>query len=398
METLETTERSIINLKRQAKMEYYLERPEEYSVEEIPKGTYDSNQWTAKSIGAELVIRGAEKDIFIHEKPRAHKETRKTYTPEHIQKSLENLKLDPKPGPIEGYPKFDETKLSTRTYIIITNLNLANDFYNILPITEYVVVPKRRGRRKKVDTADPNADIPEGSIITIRPSDGSVIGVDLKAVGKTGKRGIFGNSITIVMIIDGKRLNFKVCLNGKFQMTGAKSLEQSEKCIKFFWNYLKDTSVYNLRGEYFEAYFRPVMCNVGFKLGFMINREKLNQCFIDNHPYYPSLWENSIGSAGANIKMPIANPDGVQVKKLRCVNGKWMGSFISWGKLKERFSVDKKKKNAKEEAKYTTFLVFHRGKVNMSSMDLSIMPEPYYRFMQIIKIFRKDVEEKLALE
>lgn len=318
------------------------------------------------------------------------------FIPEYIQKSLDSFQLEPKPVPIEGYPKFEETNLSTKTYIITTNLTLDPKFYLSLPITRYVVVPKKRGRRKKVDTVDPNSDIPNGSIITILPGDGTVIGVDLKSVGKSGKRGRFGNSVTMVMIVEGKKLNFKVCLNGKFQMTGVKTLVQAEKCIKFFWSYLRDTQAYTLRGEYFESYFKPVMCNVGFQLGFMINRERLVQYFSMQHPYYPSLWENSLGSAGANIKIPISNPDVVKVKKLRFVNGKWMGSFISCGQLKKLFPDDKKKKTGKYEEKYTTFLVFHRGKVNMSSMDLSIMNEPFYRFLQIIQNCREEIEEKIV--
>lgn len=321
--------------------------------------------------------------------------------PEHVQKSLESLKIDSRAGPVEGFPKFEAANLSTRTFIVITNLNLDPVFYKVFPTIKYIIVPKKRGRRKKVDTVDPNADIPDGSIITIRPPNEKVIGVDLKSVGRDGgeERGFFGNSVTFVMFVGGKKINFKVALNGKFQMTGAKSLEQAEKCVNFFWNYVRDEQVYTLRGEYFEAYFRPVMCNIGFQLGFMINREKLNRYFIDNFPFYPSLWENSLGSAGANIKIPIANPDGVQVKKIRWVEGKRMGSHISYGKLKERFPDDKKKKkgDSSEEVKYTTFLVFHRGKVNMSSMDLSIMSEPYYRFLQIIKSCREEIEEKLTL-
>jgi hypothetical protein len=333
------------------------------------------------------------KTVTMHEKQTQKKIS---FTPEHIVKSLESLKLSPKPGPIEGYPKFEETNLSTKTYIITTNFDLTPKFYLSLPLTKYIVIPKKRGRRKKVDIVDPNANIPDGSIITIIPGDGTVMGVDLKNGDKSGRRDSFGNSITIVMIVDNKKLNFKVCLNGKFQMTGVKNLSQAEKCIKFFWNYIRDKKIYSLRGEHFEAYFRPVMCNIGFQLGFMINREKLVQYFSLHHPYYPSLWENSLGSAGANIKIPISNPDMVRVKKLRYVNGKWMGSCISHGQLRNLFPDDKKKNDKKSDEKYTTFLVFHRGKVNMSSIDLPIMLEPFYRFIQIIQNCREEIEEKIV--
>ena len=321
--------------------------------------------------------------------------------PSHIQKSLENLKLEPKPEPIEGYQRFEDSNLSTRTYIIHTNMILDKKFARSLPITPYVVIPKKRGRRKKVDLPDPNVNIPDGSIITVIPDDGSgtVLGVDLKHHGKKGKgkRQGFGNSTTIVMVIERKLINYKVSTNGKFQMTGVKNIQQAEKCIKFFRRYIKNTDSYTLNGTYFEAYFRPVMCNIGFSLGFMINRERLDQYFSYNYPQYPSLWENSLGSAGANIKIPLINSDLVKVEKIRFVDGKWMKSNITFGQFKNRFP-DKKKKNNKGDEKYSTFLVFHKGKVNMSSMDLSLMAEPYYRFLNIIKECREEIEEKLSPE
>ncbi len=312
----------------------------------------------------------------------------KAYLP-HIQKSLETLHLSPPPGPIEGYPKFEDSKISTRTFIINTNLSLEEKFYLELPITRYIIVPKKRGRRKKVDAPDPNADIRDGSIITVRSDDGAVRGVDLKKPRKP-----FRNSTTIVMIVEGKMINFKVSQNGKFQMTGCKTWEQAEKCIKFFWKHVRDREVYTLSGKYFEAYFRPVMCNLGFPLGFMINRERLDSYFNLNYPQYPSMWESSQGSAGANIKFPIHDIENTKIKRLRFREGKWMSSFTTYGEHKKLFPGNKKN----EEEKYTTFLVFHKGKVNMSSTDSSMMAAPYYRFLQIIDECRGAVEEEIEAE
>lgn len=313
---------------------------------------------------------------------------KRPYLP-HIQKSLETLHLSPPPGPIEGYPKFEDSKISTRTFIINTNLSLEEKFYLALPITRYIIVPKKRGRRKKVDTADPNADIRDGSIITIRSDDGKVRGVDLNKPLK-----VFRNSTTIVMIVEGKMINFKVSQNGKFQMTGCKSWEQAEKCIKFFWKHAKDHKVYTLSGKCFVAYFRSVMCNLGFPLNFMINRERLDSYFNLNYPQYPSMWESSQGSAGANIKFPIHDLENVKIKKLRFLEGKWMRSFITYGEHKKLFPGNKKN----EDEKYTTFLVFHKGKVNMSSTDSSMMAAPFYRFLQIINECREDIEEQIEAE
>jgi TATA-box binding protein (TBP) (component of TFIID and TFIIIB) len=313
----------------------------------------------------------------------------------HIQKSLETLTILPKQTFIKDYPKFEESNLSTRTFIINTNLVLVKKFIFILPTIEYIITPKKRGRRKKVDLPDPNINIPEGSIITIIPDDGSVIGIDLKNINRPNKkRKIFRNSTTIVMIIENKRINFKISLNGKFQMTGCKSLQQAEKCVKYFWGYIKDTDTYSLSGEFFEAYFRPVMCNISFYLGFMINRENLDYYFTMNYPQYPSFWETSIGSAGTNIKFPVTNLDKINIKKLRYSDNKWMKSFVSYEQYKNLFCVEKKKK---DDGKHTTFLVFHKGKVNMSSVDLEMMDDPFYSFVNIINECRHEIEEKIIV-
>ena len=48
------------------------------------------------------------------------------------------------------FPKFNDIKVSTKTFIVMTNLTLnITELFEYLPITEYYVVPKRRGRKKK---------------------------------------------------------------------------------------------------------------------------------------------------------------------------------------------------------------------------------------------------------
>ena len=67
-----------------------------------------------------------------------------------------------------------------RLLIGISNVDLdIEQIFNKLPITPYVVVQRRRGRKKKEQDPDPNKDIAIGSIITAKLA-GLVKGVDLK--------------------------------------------------------------------------------------------------------------------------------------------------------------------------------------------------------------------------
>ena len=79
-----------------------------------------------------------------------------------------------------NFPDFDDIKVSTKTFIAMTNLKIdLNKLFDFLPITEYIVVPKKRGRKKKNASEDPNVDIKSGSIITMK-FENNLKGVDLK--------------------------------------------------------------------------------------------------------------------------------------------------------------------------------------------------------------------------
>ena len=68
-----------------------------------------------------------------------------------------------------NYIKFNDVPISTQTIISVSNLKFnLNTMYQYLPITDYVIVKKKRGRKKKVEVANPNENIPPGSIISIQ--------------------------------------------------------------------------------------------------------------------------------------------------------------------------------------------------------------------------------------
>lgn len=304
-------------------------------------------------------------------------------------------------------PKFEDIPVSTRTSIVMTNLTLdIRALHQHLPVTPYVVIPKRRGRKKKSAVVDPNKDIANGSIITI-DFENVLRGVRLKKKKKSvAKKGedYFRNSVTVVMVMGGKHINFKISRNGKFQMTGCKTDDHAENCIKYIWKYIKDypdkpdaegPRIYQMEGTEFRALFIPAMRNIDFGLGFNIDRERLDRYF-NNETNYNSLLETSIGYTGVNIKIPFKKPiTELQLKELVWEGDDWgeprsipFSEYLDMLKPKER-----EKKLRKD--RYHTFLVFHSGKIIMSSLCEDFARDTYYEFMDIIRKNHDRFQERL---
>jgi TATA-box binding protein (TBP) (component of TFIID and TFIIIB) len=297
------------------------------------------------------------------------------------------------------FPKFEDIPVSTKTFIVMTNITLnIKKLFDFLPITDYVLVPKRRGRKKKNTVTDPNKNISDGSIITIDLAN-NVRGVVLKKKKKKDGKSTdyFRNSVTIVMVIDGKKINFKISNNGKFQMTGCKKDTHAERCVKYIWNYIKDTKdIYTLReNESFKAIFIPAMRNIDFSLGFILDREKLDEYF-NTFTQYCSLLETSIGYTGVNIKIPVKKAiTDLSIKELVYKESDWMvPKTIPYQTYLDTLKPKEMQKKLDKE-RFNTFLVFHSGKVIMSSMCEEFARDTYYEFLDIIKNNYKQFEEKL---
>ena len=331
-----------------------------------------------------------------------------------VKESVKELDFKhPSNKPELVFPDFDSIPVSTKTFIVMTNIILdINKLFDFLPVTEYTVIPKRRGRKKKNEPVDPNKDIPSGSIITLEYQN-NIRGVDLKRKKKNKdvkKRGnYFRNSVTIVMIMDGKNINFKVSRNGKFQMTGCKHDDHAERCVKWIWNYIKDRDdIYTIvnndqdsnkqKNESLKAIFIPAMRNIDFGLNFFVDREKLDEYF-NMCTNYHSLLETSFGYTGVNIKIPITKTiNELNLKQFEYSNGKWKTPV--YVPYKEYLSMlpDKDVVKKLNKQRYNTFLVFHSGKVIMSGMEASFMKDIYYKFLDIIRECYDMIEERLDEE
>lgn len=300
---------------------------------------------------------------------------------------------------LEKFPKFEDIEVSTKTIIVVTNCQLdINKLFNKLPICDYQVVPKKRGRKKKDAPADPNKNISSGSIITLKYQN-EMRGVDLKGgkKSKSVKKGYFRNSLTVVMMVDTKIINFKVSDNGKFQITGCKNDNHAVTLIKTFFGTLRETceDCFTLN-EDFTATFMTVMTNIDFNLGFQINRENLDR-YINTSTSYNSLLETSFGYTGVNIKMPFNMPRDFYLKRLTFCDEEqaWKDSKISYAAYIDRLE-EKDKKKERVKSRYNTFLVFHSGNCIFSSMNKDFMKTYYDEFLGIIRNCRLQIEEKVA--
>jgi TATA-box binding protein (TBP) (component of TFIID and TFIIIB) len=298
-----------------------------------------------------------------------------------------------------NFPNFEDILVSTKTFTSSTNLDIIiNQLFEELPITPYVVFMKKRGRKKKGEEFNPNQNIAFGSIITVK-YEGKIRGIEIKPKkNKTGKKNKwFRNSISVVIILD-KPINFKICRNGTFQMTGCKTNEHAEQCIKFIWEFIHDKPhLYSFKNNTnkLETFIIPSMRNIDFSLGFFVDREKLNK-FMTTQNKFHCLLETSFGYTGVNIKIPLENDiSEMEITQLICNNDKnWEKNIIKY-EYYLNLLPEKEKETKLKDAKYNTFLVFHSGKVIHSGLTDKFMKDVYYYFLEIMAECYNYIEERL---
>jgi TATA-box binding protein (TBP) (component of TFIID and TFIIIB) len=315
------------------------------------------------------------------------------------------LLKDEKPSFIENdhpnsqIPNFSDIKISTETIIAVTNLVFdLNNLYNYLPIVDYQVVKRKRGRKKKTETIDPNKNIAVGSIISVQ-SKTNIRGAILKK--KKDSKTYFLNSIIVIMILsDSKLINMKISEDGKIQITGCKTNNHFIECGQYIYKNIKEAE--ELIGEKICRYkweetsprmiFNIVMKNIDFKAGFSIQRDDLDT-FMNMNTEFTSHYEASI-TTGVNIKIKSTRPyedNLIQMDldedcrpHLRDVPYKNYLDFLD----------EKGKKKEERKQKFFTFLVFCSGSIIMSGSGPD-MEEVYKKFMKILIKNRSKFEEKL---
>lgn len=315
------------------------------------------------------------------------------------------MSLNTKTGNDLVFPEFDDIKVSTKTFIVMTTINInLKKLFEYLPIVDYTIIPKKRGRKKKIYNVDQNVVIDSGSIISMK-FENQLKGVELKQKkNKIKKSKWFRNSFTVVMMIDNKPINFKICQNGVFQITGCKFDIHAESALKHIWDYIKgENDIYNFKDkEEFEMLFIPAMRNIDFSLGFNVDREKLAK-YMTTQTEFHSLLETSFGYTGVNIKIKILDDIcSMKIKKLIYnENGKeeaskWEEIETTYAEYLGRLSEKERLKKINKD-RYSTFLVFHSGKCLLSSICADFSRDTYYYFLKIIRTSFDVIEERLIV-
>lgn len=304
-------------------------------------------------------------------------------------------------------PNFDSIPVNTITAIISVNINMdIKEILSFLPVVEYKTVPKKRGRKKKDEVVqDTTPILPNGTIITIEPPNSSQ-NMRGSRIKKKKERGIcsngsdyFRNALTIVMVMDNKFINFKMSKNG-FQFTGCKTETQAINCVQVIWEHIKNTELYMFADENVKkltCVLIPAMRNINFFIGYKIDRSKLND-FINSETEFRSLFDSTTGYTGVNIKIPHKNPiSELRIQKFSYSNKhkRWhKPTYIMYGEYLNQLSQKEREKKISKQREHT-FLVFHSGKVIMSSLCADVARDVYYDFMNILIGRKEQFIEKL---
>lgn len=293
---------------------------------------------------------------------------------------------------------FETMKVSTRTFTATSNITMDIDKVSkFLPVYELDEGVKFKNTKKYASV------IPRGEIASINYL-GKIRGINMKPRKKTKRW--FRNSFTVVISTGEKLLNFKVCRNGTFQITGALSFDHAITCIRCIWNHIRDTELYTCNSDKKElnVLIIPAMRNLDFTLGIKINREMFDQYIIEKYSDYHCLLETSFGYTGLNVKKQITKPI-VDLKILKIsvptatsddTDENWAGQLVSYKQYLDGLPPDAREAKIKH-TRYNTFLVFHSGKIIQSGLSADFMRDDYYEFCKIINAAYKDgrLEERL---
>jgi len=293
--------------------------------------------------------------------------------------------------------QFENLVPSTRTIINVLNINIdVAKVFDILETVPYMFPESKRGRRRKTEKQNLNKDIPNGSITSLTYRN-EVKGTVKKKRVVNSK--FFLNTLTIVMMVDNKLMNFKIFTakddGNKTQHPGCKDVKQAETTLLYLWDKIKHTDAYTFtQGKNLSVIFHTVMTNINFNLGFNVNRRKLNEC-INRFSTYNSMLETNIGHAGAIIKQPITEKIVLDdLPKITVMdNGEIVRELVTFEEYMSNLT-EKQRMVQINKTRKNTFLVFHSGKTIMSGMVLKYMEEPYNNFIQVIESIKNDVEEK----
>lgn len=302
--------------------------------------------------------------------------------------SLDQLK-DPLNQP------FEQVGVSTTTVIVPTNLSFQLQWlYDQCTVIPRALTCRSTREMNKILESTP---VKVGSLTLVQYKD------QLKGFKPKKQRSrYFRNALSLVMYV-GKLVTIKIPSQGKIQITGCTSEEHTRACIDSIWNMVSSheqgPNTYTLINEknpvlgdsrHFVYIIDVVMTNKVFKLGFLVNRQNLDQ-YINLQTEYTSLLETSFGYTGVNIKAPFkVDPcDSIFKRVVYDVDTqKWNIDALTYSDYTSMQPTRHRNKSYRN-----TFLVFQSGTAIMSGMTLEYMKNAYDHFMTIIKDCKPFIEE-----
>lgn len=296
---------------------------------------------------------------------------------------------------------FSDIPVSTTTIIGITNffLDMAKA-YEVTPLaaeTHTQIQNNVRVSRKKLKIFIDLEKFQDGDVL------GKSFGALSEGFSKKNRKTFFRNAATVLMKVNGKKVNFKIsssrALNQtKFQITGCKSVKHAIETINCWYNtYITQHNLLETESpSNCIVIFTTVMVNINIDLGFNINREKLDY-FINANTDYMSLLETSFGYTGLNVKAPIHHDCLLQTTSHKVVFNKenneiWKSTCVTFADFLNLLPPkDMEKWVAKR--RYGSFLIFYSGKVIFSSFNYDLMLNDYNIFMKIIDDCKQIITE-----
>lgn len=292
---------------------------------------------------------------------------------------------------MERSKSFDDLGISTKTVMVYGNIEFdIEKLYNEMPIT-IVDVPLTK-KKKLPDMKKVIA--PYNTIISLRYKN-EFRGIATKQISKEEKSSnYFLNQVTCILSLGEKNLHIMVFKN-KLKIAGSKETDQAFKAVELLWKHIcKVKDGFKMKDKNPPKFiFDTVMTNVDFKLGFKIDRKKLNNLMNDykyRNLVHMSRFETT-GNTNVNIKMHCIIPENFKYDCMTIEHGK----KPKFSKVPENLYDDKK---TKKKEKYTTFLVFRSSKVIESGRFYESMKNGYNYFIDIINQNKDSIEEKIKAD
>lgn len=283
---------------------------------------------------------------------------------------------------------FDQLNTTTRTYLGCMGMSFINmkAIYDHIPARPLVhSLPN-----KKIMIPNPSEELKFGEIL-FKEYGKEWEGTKFKKSSKP-----MANCITIIIYIE-KYHNIKLSNKGTIQMTGCTSDQTAIHIVQYIMDLILPLQQHWKYKEPYKgprALIVPVMKNNSFDLGFSINREEADRYF---HTYrsegVSSLFEPSVGYIAVNCK--IYNEFDREEKTLNLLekqDGKWGCAKTEIYEYAKEFAEEEREKRITKQS-WTTFLIFHNGKVIMSGGCCeSVRRKAFEKFIFIVFKHKSSIE------